>query len=161
MSKKNIGRDGNNVATIIKKNKAEFYTADVDLGQNVDWMKKCAKICKTTLGKFRSAFCLISAGTDKLVVLVSVPAEFVERVNGQKWIEAAAGKVGGTMSEIENYEAADGNSASLRYICTVEVATPFKVKDTIRSLSINYLRKSGALPTEDDSESEEYFFDDI
>jgi hypothetical protein len=154
-----FGKEGSRVASLIKGSKSDFFVADVDLAQDCEALKKCASNCKTTLGKVRAAFMMISSGDEKLLVLANVPQEFADRVDPQAWVEASIKDIG-TNPIFEKYETSDGNSNSTRVACTVDANFPFKLKDEIRSKSFTYLRSIKALADDDESEDEYYGFDD-
>lgn len=144
MSKKSRS-EGNKVASLIKANKAEYYIADVDLGDNTDDVKAAVQSAVKTLGKKKAAFIVISAGTKCLSVVVSVPDEF--QIDFNEWLQSSVKDIDGDKQFIENSAVITTN-------------TPFKLIDMVRSSGFSYLRKNGFL---DEEESSEEFvgFDDI
>ena len=103
MSKK-ARKEGNRVASLIKGNKAQFYVADVNLNDSYDDVVAAMENTKRTLGKMRSAFMLISAGTKMITIVVHVPEELTGRIDANDWITASIfGLPEGKQDEGENY----------------------------------------------------------
>ena len=142
--------EGNRVACLIKANKAEFYIADVDLDDNVEYMKTVVDSIKKTLGKLKSAFIIISAGTEKIITMSYVPPELSEKINIEAWVNEAVKNIQG------DHKLIDGDYFGV----SIEADTPFKLKDMVRSDGFCYLKKEGLM---DDEESSEEFigFDDL
>ncbi len=139
-------KEGNRVACLIKKNKAEYYITDVNISSKADLISTLNSTIKT-LGKFKSAFTLIGASKEEILVLCYVPDE--NRFSSQEWIEACSLGITGIQEKDSNYCVFVGI-----------VDFPFKVKDIIRGNGFAFLNKKGCM--EDESESEEFIgFDDI
>lgn len=147
MSKK-ARKEGNKVASLIKANKAEFYIADVDLGDNFKDVIAALNCSVRTLGKMRSAFMIISAGVKYLTVVCYVPNEFKDRISSKEWLEKSIVGLEGEMNEEENYTSV-----------MIEVETPFKLKDMVRGNGFAFLNKTGCL--EEESSEEFIGFDDF
>ena len=145
MSKK-AGSEGNRVATAIKSNKSPFYTADVDLEDDPADVDKAAESVRRTLGKLPAGFMLISAGVKNLIVVVNIPAEKVATISAKTWLIASLEGISTTISD----ESTDTLAKAV-----IEIDTPFKLKDIVRSNAFAYLRKCGQL--EEESEDEEFF----
>ena len=142
--------EGNRVACLIKANKAEFYIADVDLEDEMDHVVSCVESARKTLGKLKTAFLLISAGTVRLNVVGYVPPELSDTIDIKEWINAAVRNIPGeqTVTDDEYYGV------------SIEADTPFKLKDMVRSNGFAYLKKEGLM--NDEESSEEFVgFDDI
>ena len=141
MSKKSRS-EGNRVANLIKANKAEFYIADVDLDDNTNDVTNAVTTIIKTLGKMRAAFMVISAGTKVLTVVAYVPTEIQDRINASDWIsQAITGLPVGTLS---------GDNYIRRNV--IEVDTPFKLKDMVRSNGFKYLTDKGCMGEEESSD---------
>ena len=145
MSKKSRS-EGNRVAMAIKANKTDFYISDVDLEDNGDDVSSAAQSIRKTLGKLTSAFLIISAGVDKLIVVADVPE--VHNVSAKDFLLASLIGITSELSE----DSTDTYSKAV-----VEVEMPFKLKDTVRGLGFAYLRKIGKI--EEESEEEEVFYE--
>jgi hypothetical protein len=145
MSKKSRS-EGNRVAMAIKANKSDFYISDVDLEDNVDDVSSAAQNIRKTLGKLTSAFLIISAGVDKLIIVADVPE--VHNVSAKEFLLASIKGISSELSE-------DSTDTYAKAI--VEVEMPFKLKDTVRGLAFAYLRKIGKI--EEESEEEEVFYE--
>ena len=146
MSKK-ARSEGNRVAGLIKANKAEFYIADVDLGDNSSDVSLAVEVVKKTLGKTKAAFMLISAGIVCATVVSYVPLELEEKLNSEQWINESVKNISGKVDK--------------KGFCSIITAdTPFKLKDMIRSNGFSYLTKQGCMG--DEESSEEFIgFDDL
>ena len=144
--------EGNRVACLIKANKAEFYIADVDLGDNVEHVVGSVDSTRKTLGKLKTAFMLISAGVDKLNVVGYVPSELADKIDIRKWVDAAVKNISGSQESFDN----DGT-----YGVSILTDTPFKLKDMVRSNGFGYLKKEGLLNDEEESSEEFIGFDDL
>ena len=131
MSKK----EANRVANLIKANKAEYYVADVNLESND--VHSCAVSIRSILPE--SNFMLISSGKKELTIVVDLSSD--SRINAKDWLKAVNDKID---FEKDTFAKA-----------IIEVETPFKHKDFIRSKAFAYLRKMNLL--EEESEDEEYF----
>lgn len=143
--------EGNRVACLIKANKAEFYIADVDLGDSSEHVMSGVDSVKKTLGKLKSAFILISAGTAKIIVVGYVPSELSEKIDIEKWVNEAVKNITGDQTSLSN----DGT-----YGVSIEADTSFKLKDMVRTNGFGYLKKEGLM--NDEESSEEFIgFDDF
>jgi hypothetical protein len=138
--------EGNRVAMAIKSNKSPFYTADVDLKDDGADVLAAAEAVRKTLGKVQSGFMLISADIKNLIVVVDIPAEKVKDVSAKEWLLASLTGISTVISEGSTDEKASA---------VIEIDTPFKLKDIVRSAAFSYLRKCGQL--EEESEEEEFF----
>ncbi len=145
MSKKSR-KEGTKVANLIKANKAEFYIADVDLGDNSKDVVLSTETVNRTLGKFKSAYMLISAGTKVITVIVYVPSELSDKINHKEWVEkSVVGLPEGNYDITDNYTSV-----------VIEADTPFKLKDMVRGNGFSYLKKQGCMEEEDEDSSEEF-----
>ena len=150
---KNARKEGNNVAVAIKASKAEFYIADVNCEDNDADVSAAVENARKTLGKFKSAFMVISAGTKQLIAVICVPEELKDKVSAKEWLNASLVYLNGDIQIQED-------STELLAKAIVVMDTPFKFKDTVRTNGFTYLRKNGLL--EEDESSEEFIgFDDI
>ena len=144
MSKK-ARSEGSKVAGLIKGNKAEYYIADVDLEDDSNDVKASVEATVKTLGKYKAAFMVISAGIKCLTVVVSVPEGF-DKINSSEWLT-------NSIKDISGDTVFDSN------MVIITADTPFKLKDIVRSNGFAYLNKMGCMGEED---SEEFVgFDDI
>jgi hypothetical protein len=182
VTKKDITKEGSRVAAAIKGNKSEteykFYVSDVGLGDNVDFLDGCATSVKKTLGKNISAFMLISAGEQALTVLVDVPTSY-DKVIALEWLKSTvSGIEPECMDQINTSLNANGSYESSR--CTasyklkipekdedgkdipvkINMDSPFKSKDIVRSYAFSYLRKNKLL-VEEESDDELPDFEDF
>lgn len=142
MSKK-ARSEGNRVATLIKANKAEYYVADVNLEDDSNDVYSAAISVRKTLGKFPSNFILISAGVKNLTVVVDLSP--TSKITPKEWLEASLYSI----TETFTFD----NEISGKVV--VEMETPFKFKDIVRSNAFAYLRKMNLL--EEEESEEEYF----
>ncbi len=141
MSKKSRS-EGNRVASLIKANKAEFYIADVDLDDNTNDVTNAVTTIIKTLGKMRAAFMVVSAGIKVLTVIAYVPTELQDRINASDWLgEAVKGLPVGTLSGDDHIR-----------ISAIDVDTPFKLKDMVRSNGFKYLTDKGCMGEEESSD---------
>ena len=134
--------EGNRVAMLIKANKAEYYVADVDLEDEIKDVEAAAVAVRKTLGKVKSNFILISAGIKNLIVLVDMLDS--SKITAKEWLAASLGSI---------HQTAEEGELSAKEV--VELDTPFKYKDIVRSNSFAFLRKVGLL--EEEESEEEYF----
>ena len=147
MSKKSR-KEGNRVACLIKKNKAEFYIADVDLGDVPKDVVSAGNNAIRTLGKKKSAFMIISAGIKCLTIFIYVPEELSHRISYNDWMNAATKNL------------PEGEKEVFDDYITLETTTPFKLIDLVRTNGFAYLNKQGCI--EDEESSEEFIgFDDL
>ena len=140
MSKKSRS-EGNRVAMAIKANKSSYYISDVDLEDNVADVSASLISIRKTLGKVSAGFLIISAGITNLIVAVDTTGKDLSAL---EWLRAS---VQGITTQVEGSE----DVATM----SVEIDTPFKLKDVVRGLAFAYLRSQGEL--EEESEEEEYF----
>jgi len=140
MSKKSRS-EGNRVAMAIKANKSSYYISDVDLEDNYEDVITSAVSVRKTLGKFSSGFLIISAGVTHLSVVVDTKDKDISAV---EWLTSSLSNITG---EIEG----DNDFAK----SSVEIETPFKLKDVVRGQAFAFLRSKGEL--EEESEEEEYY----
>ena len=147
MSKKSRS-EGNRVAMAIKANKSSYYISDVDLEDNVADVSASLISIRKTLGKvsagfliISAGFLIISAGITNLIVAVDTTGKDLSAL---EWLRAS---VQGITTRVEGSE----DVATM----SVEIDTPFKLKDVVRGLAFAYLRSQGEL--EEESEEEEYF----
>ena len=140
MSKKSRS-EGNRVAMAIKANKSSYYISDVDLEDNVEDVSASLISIRKTLGKVSAGFLIISAGVTNLIVAVDTTGKDLSAL---EWLRAS---VQGITTQVEGSE----DVATM----SVEIDTPFKLKDVVRGLAFAYLRSQGEL--EEESEEEEYF----
>ena len=149
MSKK-INSEANRVAVAIKSNKAEYYVADVDLGDVSNDVCACSLAVTKTLGKVKSNFMLISADVKYLIVVVEMSD--VSKITAKDWLlESLTGISEALITE--NLTSTTNNSAKI----VLELDTPFKYKDVIRSNAFTHLRKLNLL--QEESEDENYLDD--
>ena len=140
MSKKSRS-EGNRVAMAIKANKSSYYISDVDLEDNVEDVSASLISIRKTLGKVSAGFLIISAGVTNLIVAVDTTGKDLSAL---EWLRAS---VQGITTQVEGSE----DVATM----SIEIDTPFKLKDVVRGLAFAYLRSQGEL--EEESEEEEYF----
>ena len=143
---KNARSEGNRVATAIKSNKSPFYIADVCLEDDGQDVIAAAESVRKTLGKLQSGFMLISAGVKNLIVVVDIPAEKVADIQAKSWLLASLTGISTTISD---------DSTDQKATAIIEIDTPFKLKDIVRSAAFAHLRKYNQL--EEESEEEEFF----
>lgn len=136
MSKK-VRTEANRVVNLIKSNKAEYYVADVDLDDSEDNVHSCAEAIRKQLKE--SNFLILSAGTKQLTVIICLSSN--SSASAKEWMQASVDKV----------DFSDDHFAKT----ILEVETPFKHKDIVRSKAFAYLRKNNLL--EEESEEDEYF----
>lgn len=136
MSKK-VRTEANRVVNLIKSNKAEYYVADVDLDDSEDNVHACAIAIRKQLKD--SNFLIISAGTQQLIGVVDLSPN--SSIKAKDWLEAAMDRI--TFAEDHFAKA------------ILEVETPFKHKDIVRSKAFAYLRKMNLL--EEEESDDEYF----
>lgn len=149
MSKK-INSEANRVAVAIKANKAEYYVADVDLGDVSDDVSACVLGVTKTLGKVKCNFMLISAEIKNLIVVVQMSD--VSKITAKNWLlESLSG-----ISEALIAEKLISSNDTFAQI-VLELDTPFKYKDIIRSNAFTHLRKLNLL--QEESEDENYLDD--
>jgi len=146
MSKK-ARSEGNKVASLIKSNKTEYYIADVDLEDDTDDVKIALDLTVKTLGKYKSAFMLISAGVKCLTVVVHVP-DCYDKINSQDWINESVKNITGERIMDKNF-------------IVITTDTPFKLKDTVRANGFAYLKKHKCMDNDDESSEEFVGFDDL
>ena len=144
MSKK-ARSEGNRVAMAIKANKANYYIADVDLEDDGEDVVAAAQSVRKTLGKLQSGFMLISAGVKNLIVVVDLLDS--TNLNAQDWISDS-------LENITSYTKTDNPLFSK---IVLEMDTPFKLKDIVRSNAFSTLRSRSLL--EEESEEENYEFE--
>jgi len=132
--------EGNKVACLIKANKAEFYIADVDLEDEYEAVKLASESVVKTLGKYKAAFMIISAGIKNIIVHTYVPAELEDKINGKDWLNRSVSDILGK----KVYESDD--------MIVIEADTPFKLKDIVRSSGFLFLRENGCIKAESDEE---------
>lgn len=138
-------KEGNRVACLIKKNKAEHYISDVDISSKELLISTMESINKT-LGKFKSSYIIIGCSDKQIFVLSCMLKENV--FTPEEWVTASTLGVEGDIKVVDNY-----------CIFVGEAEFPFKLKDTIRGNGFAFLNKQGCM---EDSESEEFIgFDDI
>ena len=140
MSKKSRS-EGNRVAMAIKANKSSYYISDVDLEDNYEDVLAAATSVRKILKELPSGFLLISAGIVRITVIVDTKNK---DLSAKEWLTAA-------MSEITYQIDGDDDYAKT----TIEIDTPFKLKDIVRGQAFAFLRKNGEL--EEESEDEEYY----
>lgn len=145
MSKKSRS-EGNRVAMAIKANKSAFYISDVDLEDNSEDVFTSATSVRKTLGKLTSAFLIISAGVKNLIVVADVPED-----KGVSAKDLLLESLVGISTELTE------DSTDRLAKAVIEIETPFKLKDTVRSSAFAYLRKIGQI--EEESEEEELFYE--
>lgn len=148
---KKASSEGNRVACAIKANKSKWYVSDVDLEDDSQAVEKCAESVRKTLGKVVSGFLLISAGVKNLIVVLNVPASLQNDVNCLEFFESS-------MQNVHGVKVVKRDETVLNYYsvsCVVEIDTPFKLKDVVRSSAFEYLRKKGLV--EEESEEEENY----
>jgi len=144
---KKINSEANRVAMAIKANKAEYYVADVDLGDVSSDVSASALAVTKTLGKIKSNFMLISADVKYLIVVVEMSD--VSKLTAKNWlIESLTGISEALIAE--NLISTNDSSAKI----VLELDTPFKYKDVIRSNAFSHLRKHSLL--QEESEEEDY-----
>lgn len=143
MSKK-ARSEGNRVAQLIKANKAEYYVADVDLEDSLEEVLGASESVRKMLGKFSSNYILISAGVKNLIVVVNM-------INGEIFSENEWLSNSLTNISVENTNNNNNNNQIV-----VEIDTPFKYKDVVRSNAFAFLRQKNLLQEE---ESEEEYFE--
>ena len=146
---KKAGSEGNRVATLIKSNKSKWYIADVDLEDSAEAVSLCAESVKKTLGKFISGFMLISAGVKNLVVSVSVHQDLVGELDALEFLLTSLKEVNATGFETLNGE---GDTKYVSCKVVLELDTPFKLKDVVRSSAFAFLRAKSLLQEESDDE---------
>ena len=146
MSKK-ARSEGNRVATAIKANKANYYISDVNLEDNENDVIASATAIRRTLGKLEAGFMIISAGVSKLIVVVDLPDS--PKLSAKDWLFAS-------LSDISPNSMSNENT-TIYAKSVIEIDTPFKYKDIVRSSGFAYLRKVGLL--EEEESEEEFFFD--
>ena len=139
MSKKSRS-EGNRVAMAIKANKSEYYISDVDLEDNYNDILSAGKSVRKTLGKIDANFLLISAGTKNLNIYVDA------KDISEEWLKASISDI-----VLDKEVKKEDNIFSV----SIEIETPFKLKDVVRGSAFAFLRKKGLL--EEESEEEEYF----
>lgn len=153
MSKK-ARSEAQRVVVAIKGNKAEYYVADVDLEDDSNDVYETANLVRKTLGKHKCNFMLISAGVKNLTVCVDwnrapptdsseLPVLAQGEVNACDWLNAS----------IENIVSLHSNDTKI----SIEIDTPFKLKDTVRANAFAFLKKNALL--EEESEEEEFFLE--
>ena len=145
MSKKSR-KEGAKVANLIKANKAEFYIADVDLGDNSKDVVLSIETLNRTLGKFKSAYMLISAGTKVITVVAYVPPVLCDKIDHKEWVEKSVIGIGNDESK-GNYDISSDHTSVV-----IEANTPFKLKDMVRGNGFSYLKKQGCMEEEEDSD---------
>ena len=148
---KKAGSEGNRVACAIKAGGSKWYVSDVDLEDDDVAVAKCADSVRKTLGKVVSGFLLISAGVKHLIVVLSVPLSLENDMNCLEFFEESMRNVHGVKvvkrdESVKNYYVVSS---------VVEIDTPFKLKDVVRSSAFEYLRKKGLV--EEESEEEENY----
>ncbi len=149
---KKAGSEGNRVASTIKANKSKWYIADVDLEDSAEAVDLCAESVKKTLGKFVSGFMLISAGVKNLVVSVSVHQDLVGELDALEFLLHSLKELNAT-----GFETLNGVGGEKYVSCKVvlELDTPFKLKDVVRSSAFAHLRVKGLL--QEESEDEDFY----
>ena len=148
MSKK-ARKEANRVASLIKSNKAEYYITDTDLGDNSNDVLSAAKNVNKSLGKFKSAFMILSAGKTKLTVVVYVPNELSDKIDLNEW----------TRKSLIGLTTASQVMEDMYVITTIESDRPFKLIDTVRGNGFAHLNRTGCI--EEESSEEFVGFDDI
>ena len=146
MSKK-ARSEANKIAMAIKANKAEYYVADVDLGDDAEDVSAAAVAVGKILGKVKSNFILISADVKYLIVVVEM-SDF-SKITAKDWLLESLTGISEALI-VENLVSTSDSSAK---IC-LELDTPFKYKDIIRTSAFSYLHKLDLL--QEKSEEEEY-----
>ena len=151
---KKAGSEGNRVACAIKAGGSKWYVSDVDLEDDDSAVAKCAYSVRKTLGKVVSGFLLISAGVKHLIVVLSVPLALENDMNCLEFFEESMRNVHGVKvvkrdESVKNYYVVSS---------VVEIDTPFKLKDVVRSSAFEYLRKKGLVEEEESEEEENYEF---
>jgi hypothetical protein len=149
MSKK-ARSEGNRIACLIKANKGDFYVADVDLEDDYADVKACVESVSKTLGKTKCSFMLISAGIKNLTVMTVTSDSGI--FSAKSWLENSLNAVVSDPSKL------DFEVDNLSAFITLELDTPFKLKDVVRSSAFSYLRSTGKL-MEEDSDEEFYGFE--
>jgi hypothetical protein len=147
MSKK-ARSEGNRVAMAIKINNSECYVADVDLGDEIEDVNVASESVVKTLGKVKSNFMLISADVKYLIVTVQMFD--ASKLNAKDWLTASLSGISETLVK-EKLISENDLSAKI----ALELDTPFKYKDVIRSNAFSHLRHLNLL--QEESEEEEYF----
>ena len=145
MSKKSRS-EGNRVASAIKANKTPFYIADVDLEDNFDDVMSSSVAVRKTLGKCQSGYMLISAGTEKLIVVVDLLDSSI--LSASDWLSYSLQGI------CESYDTSGNNNLFAKAV--IDIDTPFKLKDMVRSNGFACLR-SRSLREEESEEEEEHF----
>merc|ERR1719359_1444184 len=111
---------------------------------------------ETKGGAGHVAKALFSYGTDRVGVVVYVPAELEERVAANVWAQEILAPLGGELKKGANAKIAKGfvlgDAAKDLY--------PIKMKDTLLQNSIAYLQKIGVFPSGDSDEEDEMVFGD-
>ena len=148
---KKAGSEGNRVACAIKAGGSKWYVADVDLEDDDSAVAKCAESVRKTLGKVVSGFLLISAGVKNLIVVLSVPASLEGDMNCLEFFEASLNNVHGVKVVKRDETVVNFYVVS----SVIEIDTPFKLKDVVRSSAFEYLRKKDLV--EEESEEEENY----
>lgn len=169
MSKKSRS-EAQRVVSAIKGNKAEYYVADVDLEDEADEVYETAKIARKTLGKHQCNFMLISAGVKNLTVCVdwkiSPPVDSNSDENITPVIQNNLNPVENNRDERNLVNGCDWLNASLKNIVSlhsndtkisIEIDTPFKLKDIVRANAFAFLKENNFL--EEESEEEEFFLE--
>ena len=140
-------KEGNRVACLIKKNKAEYYISDVDVSSKDDMISTMNSI-NQTLGKMKSSYIIIGSNDSQIFVLCYIP-DCVTQFTTEEWINASSLGLEGTIELEDNYS-----------LLIASVDSPFKMKSTVKSNGFAFLYKMDCI--EEESESEEFIgFDDI
>jgi hypothetical protein len=138
-------KEGNKVACLIKKNKAEYYISDVDISSRNDLVSTMTNINKT-LGKFKSSYIIIGNNKTQIFVLACSQNDIPFTI--EEWVKASTLGTDGEIEITDNY-----------CVFTGTADFPFKLKDTIKGNGFAFLNKHGCM---EESESEEFIgFDDI
>ena len=145
MSKK-ARSEGNKVAMNIKANKTEYYISDVNLEDNENDVVAAAVSVRKTLGKMKSGFMLISAGVEKLIVVIDVPDS--PKLSASEWLSHSLNNF--TFTTLNN-------NTNIYAKAVLELETPFKNKDIVRSSAFTFLRQKGLLEEEESDEFEYEF----
>lgn len=147
--------EANGVAMKIKSNKARWYVADVNLEDDSEDVFACAAAARKILGKTESTFMVISAGVKNLTVVAQC-SNTDEMVTLRNWLEYSISNI--PVGEI--IKRSDHTNTELNNVgVTIEIDTPFKLKDIVRSSAFKFLKDTGCI--QEESEEEEYGLEDF
>jgi hypothetical protein len=144
-------KEGNNVAMAIKASKTEYYVSDVALEDSEADAVAASESVRKTLGKFAASYMLITAGVEKLIVIINIHNQQAENISAKEWLQSSIIGIGKDTDISE-----DSTDTFAKAVITID--TPFKLKDSVRGNAFAFLRKKKLLVEESDEE-EDYGFE--